>query len=153
LTVQRPTDPVALRKKQIEIARRRRRQAERISRMTVEQRAKYDRWLESHKPGPKSVRVRARQEREAQALFARPSPAPIDPRIEVLKAALAEIRDQRARLEAALVGRSSADERNPAPAGADGQTKSGTRPEGNFESELNEGPARLQQHQERDHGD
>lgn len=111
--VQWPEDPVKRRKKEAEILRRRAQQAARVVAMTPEQRARYDRWHETHRPGPKSDRAQARQDREAWQWLSQPAPsvAP-DAKTEALLALRAELRDQAARLEALLEGQNLTEDEN-----------------------------------------
>lgn len=103
LKVQWPSDPVRLEKKKLEIARRRQRQRERVAEMTPEQRARWEAWHAARKPGPKSARLRAKQDREMAALLARPrQPAAPSFEVEALEAELAAIRAERERLQAII---------------------------------------------------
>lgn len=53
-------------------ARRERRRAARLAKMTDEQRAAYDAWRRAHRPGSRSERDMARRDREAARSFAKP---------------------------------------------------------------------------------
>ena len=77
-----------------EVERRRQQQAARVAAMTPEQRARYDHWHQTHRPGGASGLAAAKRDLEAAALIATPAPErPPSAEIEALAA-------ERARLEA-----------------------------------------------------
>ncbi len=80
-------------KKVREIERRRRQQAAKVAAMTPEQRARYDHWRATHKPGGQSVREVARRDREAAEDFAKLAnyQPPANPEVERLETEIAEL--------------------------------------------------------------
>jgi hypothetical protein len=87
------------------LAKRRAKRAAEIAAMSPEQRARYDAWCRTHKPGSGAGRERVRQDRAANELLSRPRPpAPPNPELAALEAELAEVCALNKRLEAFLEG-------------------------------------------------
>jgi len=100
-----PKNEARYQRKVAALARRRAKRAAEIAAMNPERRAKYEAWhTATRKPGSKSARVRAKQNREAREILERAKTARTapDPEIEALKAELDAVRARRAALEAEL---------------------------------------------------
>jgi hypothetical protein len=97
--VQWPDDPVKRARKEVQIARRRAQLRERLAKMTVAERERFEAWHRARKPGSAAARARARQDREAMKLFTKSSPRPINPEITRLEAQLKAIRLENERLK------------------------------------------------------
>lgn len=97
-----PLDPVKRAKKVRELERRRQAQRARVDAMTPEQRARYDAWHRTHRPGSPAEREQRRRDRDAKRLLDRlqrpPQPVETDPRAEALATELAALRARLARL-------------------------------------------------------
>jgi hypothetical protein len=101
--VRLPRDDRRYARKLETLAKRRAKRAAEIAAFSPPQRERYDKWLKTHKAGSRASRERARQDREAAKLFAKPRPpAPPNPELERLEAELAAIRITTGRLEALL---------------------------------------------------
>lgn len=95
-------EPERYAKKVREIERRRQKQAARVAAMTSQQRERHARWHETHRPGGKAGREKARRDREMAALLNAKRDRVVDPVAEALEAQLAAVRANKARLEAIL---------------------------------------------------
>lgn len=112
--VQWPADPIRRKKKEAEIARRRAQQAARVASMTPDELARHIRWHETHPPGGRAARARARQNREAAALLEpRPGTARlVDPEADRVAAELERLRAAKAALQAQIAAAEAAAEPN-----------------------------------------
>jgi hypothetical protein len=81
--VQYPSSPEKLARKIADLQRREKKRAARIAAMTPEERARYERWCEAHRPGPKKRRAALKVEREndraVRKIFARVIKRPAEP--------------------------------------------------------------------------
>lgn len=93
--------PIAkLERKLRKIALRRAEQAARVAAMTPEERARYEAWQRTHKPGTPAEREQRRRDRELAAAFNTPPAAPApDPEQDKLAADIAELKQRKAALE------------------------------------------------------
>lgn len=103
-----PPDGPRRERKIAALARRRKKRAAEIAAMSSEERARYDAWCRTHKPGRRADRARAKRDHEALQFLQRPKVEYVDPDVAALEAKLAELNAERARLEA-LVGTQTQD--------------------------------------------
>jgi hypothetical protein len=90
-------------------ARRERRRAARVARMSDEERARYEAWQRAHKPGSVSDRDAARRDREAARMFAETAarpPRPPTPEETAIASEIARLKARLAKIDA-LLGQSS----------------------------------------------
>lgn len=98
-----PLDGPRRERKLKNLAKRLAQQEARRAAMTPEQLEKHMRWHETHQPGAKADRAKARRDRELRELLARPRPAPpVDPAVVALERQLAEIDAEQTRLRALI---------------------------------------------------
>lgn len=91
-------------RKAADVAKRARKLARRLAAMTPEDRARYDEWTRSHRPGPPSARSAARrtaaQNKATRELLARPdAPGPRDAEIAEVEMFLAQMKQEQAAAE------------------------------------------------------
>jgi len=95
------SDPHKIERKLADLERRRQKIRLRVANMTSAERARYDEWHRTHKPGPATDRARARANREMCELLARPArEAAKNPEIIRIEASIAELKALRDRVSA-----------------------------------------------------
>ncbi|QDC01715.1 hypothetical protein [Mesorhizobium sp. 8] len=90
-----------LARKFAQIDRDTRRRAQRLAKLTPDQRRRYDAWVESHQPGPASERARRRANRkiaaEIRASLEKPDQKPVTPELAALDAERRRVEAERDR--------------------------------------------------------